>query len=488
MKAKILKIFVVTALLFCLVTSMFGVSADGKSNGVYSDSSFSYIYGKGNNGTYVVPSPSTFLTEYVVDSDSLGKNLNNPQHIINDSKGNYYIVNTGDNNIIITDKNFNHKKTLKGFKNKAGNDTFSQPYGCFVTKKGDIYIADTGNQRIVILDKKYKLKSIIEKPEDDVLSDDFKFEPQKVVVDSAGRIFVVAKGAYEGIMQFYHDGSFIGYIGSISVEADSLEIIWKKLLSSEQAKKREQFIPVTYTNIFLDSEEFLYTVSLSKNTSTPIRRLNPGGTDVLSRNGLNSDEVKGDLMEGVESQFMAICADKSGVYYAADSSKNRIFAYDEDGNLLSAFGSRDGQQDGNFRNVSSMLSVDDYLLVVDSISNNITALKKTEYMDCIIDGLTAYRNGDYKEGKIYWENVISLNSNFDLAYSKLGMIEIRNGNYKTAMEYFKIADDKENYSRAYVKDRRIWYVENLSKILTVLAVVVVLIVGFVIYRKRRNKK
>ena len=370
--------------------------------------------------------------------------------------------------------------------NGGKKDTFLSPEGCFVTDEGNLYVADTGNHRVVVLNSNFEFIKLIETPESEVFTEDFEFKPQKVVVDSSKRVFVVADGVYEGVMQFYEDGSFIGFIGSIPVTANPIEIIWKKLLSREQNAKRAQFVPVSYTNIFLDADEFMYTVSLSSTLANPIRRLNPGGGDVLIRNPLADTTVAGDQI-GKPSQFVAICADENNIYYAADSEKSRIFIYDEDGNLLNVFGGKYTGQIGTFKHISSLLLYNNDLLVVDSQSSMITALYPTDYMLTIKNGLNTYRTGRYDESYKEWQKTIALNSNFDLAYSKIGMIEIRNKNYSSAMDYFKLANDQENYSKAYIKYRSIWYTENLSYIITGVLVVVILIVVLRIIRKRRMK-
>jgi len=105
----------------------------------------------------------------------------------------------------------------------------------------------------------------------------------------------------------------------------------------------------------------------------------------------------------------------------------------------------------------------------------------------IKDGLNTYRTGKYEKSYECWEKTLSYNSNFDLAYSKIGMIEIRNKKYSSAMEYFKLANDQKNYSKAYVKYRSIWYTENLSYIITAVLVLIVVIVFINIIRKRRVK-
>lgn len=474
----------------CLMT-VFAVSAgadsaDGRRFVQTSGVTQSYTYSKINSGAKVVASPDTYLPYYVVDSQSLGTELLNPSHIATyDNK--LFIVNTGKNNIIVTNEKFGIIDVIDGFVNGETKENFASPQGCFVDGNGTLYIADTQNNRIVILDKDYKLVKIIGTPESDVLASDFVFKPQKIVVDSSNRIFVVSDGVYEGIMQFYGDGSFIGFVGSIPVTASPIEILWKKLLSKEQTSKLSQFVPVSYTNIFLDSEEFMYTVSLSTTLAEPIRRLNPGGADVLIRNSLAGTDVAGDQI-GKESQFVAVCADKSNTYYAADSVRSRIFVYDEDGNLLCVMGGSYTGQVGTYKYISSMLLFGGDLLVVDSQTSVITALYPTEYMLAISEGLKTYRTGLYEESYQSWQQALSYNSNFDLAYSKIGMIEIRKKNYYKAMEYFKLANDQKNYSKAYVKYRSEWYTENLSYIITGILAVVLIIIGLKYFRKKRVKR
>ncbi len=487
MNSSFKKLFCLCFAFLILACSVLTVSAEEGRRFVESESvAESYTYSKIKGGTKVVSSPDTYLPSYVVNSSTLGVELVNPSHITSHNNQ-LYIVNTGKSNIIITDKNFKVLKVVDSFTNGGKQDKFSLPEGCFVTSDGLLYVADTGNKRIVVLNNKFEVVKQILEPQSDVLAADFEFKPQKIVVDSSKRVFVVADGVYEGIMQFYEDGSFIGFIGSIPVSANPLEILWKKLLSREQNAKRAQFVPVSYTNIFLDSEEFMYTVSLSSTLSEPIRRLNPGGGDVLIRNALAETSVAGDQI-GKASQFVAICADENNIYYAADSQNSRIFIYDEDGNLLNVFGGEYTGQIGTYKHISALMLLGEDLLVVDSQSSKITALSPTEYMLTIKDGLNTYRTGKYEESYKSWEKALSHNSNFDLAYSKIGMIEIRNKKYSSAMEYFKLANDQKNYSKAYVKYRSIWYTENLSYIITAVLVLIIAIVAIKIIRKRRVKK
>ena len=88
----------------------------------------------------------------------------------------------------------------------------------------------------------------------------------------------------------------------------------------------EQFLPVEYSNLFMDEEGLLYTVSRSGEDS-PIKRLNLAGKDVLTRSGYV--DVCGDIYPDKQSKsnFVDITADAQGMVYALDAAKGRIFVY-----------------------------------------------------------------------------------------------------------------------------------------------------------------
>lgn len=67
-------------------------------------------------------------------------------------------------------------------------------------------------------------------------------------------------------MELYEDGNFGGFVGSIPVDPNPITLLWKSLMSKEQREKLENFIPVEYTNLTLDADGFLFTVSLAWRT------------------------------------------------------------------------------------------------------------------------------------------------------------------------------------------------------------------------------
>ena len=78
--------------------------------------------------------------------------------------------------------------------------------------------------------------------------------------------------------------------------------------------------------------------------------------------------------------------------------------------------------------------------------------------------------GRYNESLESWNQVIKYDGNYDLAYIGIGRAYLRQKEYKTAMEYFKLKYDAENYSKAYRQYRKIWVEENIVVIVIELLV------------------
>ena len=102
----------------------------------------------------------------------------------------------------------------------------------YVTERDRLYIADRDNARLVELTTAGNFVRIIGPPQTDlkgVLPEDFNYRPFKVAVDQGGRIYVLADGIYEGLIEFDVDGNFRGYLGAPLVRPTILERFWARL-------------------------------------------------------------------------------------------------------------------------------------------------------------------------------------------------------------------------------------------------------------------
>lgn len=454
-----------------------------------------YSYSSNDEGTIDVAAPQAYLPKAVYSSENLGVTLGSPEDLLFDSQGNLYICDAGMNAIYVLSPELELLKTIDSFENDGEEDTFSTPYGIFLTDNGDLYVADYGNRRVVAIDKDGKAFLVIENPQAELLGDTFVFQPQKVLVDSTNRLFVLSKNVNEGIMQFTEEGNFLGFYGSNTVTANFIDRIWKEIMTEEQTSKLTQFVPIEYTNFSLDYKGFIYAVTKASNVSDPIRRLNLFGGDVLVRNPIDgSEKVMGDVsypLAGVTgitgpSSFVDITSDNLGNYYALDDKRGRIFAYDDEGNLLFVFGTLNSGQVGSFASPSAIAYYDHMIYALDRSNKELIVFEATEYATLMEDAMESYLLQHYDESLALWEQIIKHNNNCDLAYYKAGYCLYRLKRYPEAMEYFKLVNAKEAYSDAMVKQAQIDMNENFETYVAVIAGAAVVIAGLLLWKKRRN--
>lgn len=368
--------------------------------------------------------------------------------------------------------------------------TLSRPYDIYVTENMEMIIADYGNQRILHVDKDLNLIKEIVRPKDEtyVLEG---FLPQKLIMDTAGRIYAQVQNINKGLMEFDPNGVFTGYIGASPVSFNMIDYIWRMFMSEEQLERMEKFVPTEYNNIALDSEGFMYvTLSVFKDndflTANSVRRLNTVGSDILVRNGNSTPCGDIDWQNVADysgpSRFYDVVTFDNDSYCCIDQTRGRIFAYDFQGNLLYAFGGS-GNRLGYFRKPVAIDRMGSTLFVMDAQYANITVFEITEFGKLINDALREYQNADYNKSAEYWNEVLRYNGNYDLAYIGVGRALLRQDKYKEAMEYFKAKRDRRNYSKAFEQYRKEMVEDHIGDLVKAL---IVLLVGVWLIKKVRK--
>ncbi len=434
-------------------------------------------------------SPDAYRVSHVVYADDLKLEtaLKSPSSLF--ANGNIlYVVDTDNNRII--ELNYTEKKTLEfkrvidRVKMKDGSEgTFSGPKDIFVNQDGSMFIADTNNGRVLKIDKDLNEIFSLTEPDDPTYEKGKAFLPEKVVADSKGRAYIAAKNINKGFLKYEYNGEFQGFFGANEVVYNVTDLIWKKLATQAQKEKMVLFVPVEYSNCYMDREGFIYAVTktfedydLLSDKAKPIRRLNALGKDILVKNW---DPPIGDLQWGNAagisdpSKFADITVLDNDVYLAVDESRGRIFAYDNQGRLLFAFGGR-GNIDGFFRKPAAIEHIGKDLFVVDSLNASITVFTPTEYGNLIYRATEQFACGEYDESAESWAKVLEYNGNYDLAYVGLSKAFLRQHKYKEAMDYAKVKRDRRNYSKAFKYYRKEWIEKNIGWITGIIIALIVI--------------
>jgi len=392
-------------------------------------------------------SPDAFYTLDVLDLK-----LSSPGAVYVDSNENIYIADTGNNAIVILDRDFSHLHTISGM--------LSRPSGVFATNDGDVYIADTDNNRILHLNSDYEFVRDIIPEHPTMLPDDYAFRPHSVVVDMAGRIYSVDRSEKMGVLQFNPAGEFTGFIGAQQVRANPIDLIWRVFSTPEQRARMLRHVPTEYNNIDIDERGFLYVTTdaisaidlywrmvnkIPESQFMPLKKLNPSGIDVLNRNGFFPPA--GDIANP-PSRNVDVSIRPDGIYSLLDNNRNKIFTYNDNGDLLHAFGTT-GTQRGSFQDLISIAYKGDTLLALDGNNGSLTVFAPTQYGQKIFSAISSFNNLDYEQATRLWHEILSMNSNLDMAYLGIAQGNFFEGNYREAMNNFRMVNDVWEYSKAF---------------------------------------
>jgi hypothetical protein len=446
-------------------------------------------------------SPDTYRVDKVSGWKELGLAvpLSNPSGIFaRDNK--LYVCDTGNNRIIELQYNPDRTFTLQrviGHFNAGGKikETFDSPEDVFAGSNGDLFICDTNNGRVVKLDRNLNLLQEFLQPDNPTYDKTLAFMPVKVVADVSGRVYVLAKNVNRGFLKYESDGTFTGFYGAGEVHPNVADALWKKLATQKQKKRMESFVPTEYSNASLDKDGFIYAVTrtfdewdLKSDKAKPVRRLNALGKDILIKNA--AWPPIGDLQWGDAagyngpSRFTDVTVFDDDSYVVLDDTRGRLFGYNSQGYLLFAFGGK-GNINGFFKKTAALDHINRDLLVLDSMACTITVFSPTDFGNMIYEALDEYAAGRYDESAALWSKVMHLNGNYDLAYIGLGKAALRSGQYKSAMEYFKLKWDAKYYSKAFVLYRREWVEHNLG---WMAAVLLILLIAHLVIKEMRKIK
>lgn len=407
-----------------------------------------------------VPSQTGYAAQSIIASgdikDSSGVSISNlkaPSDIFVDNEGNIYLLDSGNNRIIITDENFGNAKVVSEFTFEGQAIKLSSPTGIFVDNAKKIYIADPSNTRVIVCDEKGNVFKLLIKPQSDLIPSNYTYKPSKVVVDNSGYIYVLSVGLYQGAVVYDANGAFYGFYGSnrVQVTLNLLsDMLWKKLMTKKQTDLISQYVPDEFYNFDIDSKGFIYTCTQSASVVTDrVKKLNPKGVNVLRSQkpfgDLESAFVQAKLMV---SQLIDINVDENGYINVLDSVRGRIFQYDNKGDLLLIFGGL-GQQEGTFKAPVALESYKDKIFVLDSVKASVTIFVPTEFGEAVRKAVNFYNDGLYENAKSEWEKVLKLDSNYQLAYNGIGKALASAGNNKKALYYYKLAQNRVENSKAF---------------------------------------
>lgn len=427
-----------------------------------------------------------------------------------DKLGYVYLVDSGTGRIICLDEEYNLRLVIKNFTNHMGvPDSFLEPSGVYVSDT-EILVADTGKSRIVIFDKVGNFKLIVPEPASDIFPESTAYKPVAVATNSAGTIYVVVSSLNYGLLSLNRDGSFNAFIGPQKVTYSAWQMFKRIFMTEAQKKKLKKNVSVEFNNVMIDDDGFLYVTTAALDPSSqqyaiatkskddryaPVRKLNPSGKDVMLRNGFYPPSGEVNVVSQASSNvtmfgpstIVDVALGPNGTWSIIDQKRSKVFTYDNNGNLLFAFGDK-GDQVGLNQTLVAISYQGSNMLLADSTSNMVTVYKRTSYGDLLAAAIQNTEDHNYNEAVDYYISILQHNNNYDAAYLGIADSLFRQGDYVEAMAFYKAAYNQAGFSKAYHEYRKLW-VEDY--ILIVPLVVIVFVVAwslFLSYAKKQNIK
>lgn len=472
------------------------------------------ITGSGRKLVYNRP---MYETEIVLDAADMGvESIIELVDICTDNDGNIYLLDTGSNDssakIIILDANYKLVREIKAVSRGEEALVFTGASNIYVHTDKTLYICDTERARVLQCDLDGNYIDEYTLPDSPLIPDDFSFRPVKVVADSRGYVYILSEGSYYGALLYAPADSgtakeFIGFYGANTVVNGVLgalqSVINRVFPNNERMANSARALPYTFSDIVIDSRDFIYTATDSESRGQ-IKKLNPGaGNNILKSDGVNfiDDTVNRTFLEtgGIfRQQITGLEVDDKEFMYALDTQYGRVFVYDAECRMITAFGGGmgTGTQEGTFQTASGIALKDtkdekgkvinSEILVSDKTNNTVTVFTRNDYGNMVMELTRMTIDGDYIESREGWEEVLRLDKNLQVAYTGLARACLAEEDYTQAMEIALEGYDRETYALAYEYQRQNLVSEYFTIIFAAIMVIAAAIAAFVIIRKRKK--
>lgn len=423
--------------------------------------------------------------------------------------GTIYVLCGEESRVIVLDSEYQLIKELELRKKNGSKLRYSGAQGIYVNEDGLIYLADTMNNRVLVLDTEGVVSQEIKTPVADVIPEDFYFQPTKVVEDDEGYLYVLSMGCYNGILLYSDELEFLGFYGASEVEStilDTLSYIWELLTSNDEKKSQQaKTLPYTAIDIAIDEEGYVYTCtssgSITEQGKGQLRKVSPGGSNILARRELNGKNVTASNYNFFEEdltkrlgkyraqQVAAVDVNSSGYIYALDSTYGKIYMYDKECQLITVFGGGVGSNSilGTFANPTAMVVQENNVLIADAKSCSITVFQLTDFGNTLLQAQELFYKSDYVGAKPYWEEIIAQDGNNRLAYKGLARAYYTEGDMSKALTYAEKGMDYVIYDYAHQDELTAFVTEHFAGIfLVVVALIIAIIVLLIKIRKRET--
>lgn len=398
--------------------------------------------------------------------------LNNPTDITIDNFDNVYISDykTSGNNQVgyVIKYNLEENKIQK-----IGEDILKKPTGIHVGKDNNLYVADNVNKKAYKFEydpvnDTYSLTTTYEKPiNTPYFSEDEVFEPTKIITDLGNVVYVQLAGNVNGLAKYENTGMFTGFFGGNQIPQTFENMIRSLFFNEQQRRDWFKMIPNPVYNIGVDKNGLILTTTKGQEGYLKLNIANY----VYSKPYFGFDDIE-DIYVGPSSTIYTV------------NQEGYITEYGPSGETLFIFSGTDTNgQKGLFKQPTG-IAVDNKnnIYVIDNETKALQIFIPTDFANLVHQAIELYEDGKYQESLIPWQNVLKMNSLFDLANQGIADAYFAQGDYENAMISYEIARHRSGYSDAYWEVRNVMLLNSGSAIITVFIMIILLFILNVFFK------
>jgi len=307
------------------------------------------------------------------------------------------------------------------------------------------------------------------------------FSPSKVSVDSSGNIFIASKGTDAGMIQMSYSGEFISFFVVNAVTYNWMYQFIKNYGTDEQLEKLNVDKPAQFTNLFIDHNDLVYSVSSGH--TVIFDKYSTGGKSILEYQiGANGSVDVADSYVTKDGLIFLVL--KSGPIYVCAPTGQIIFYF----GFADSVDVQAPNIVGFFKDLTSiMVDSKNRIWVVDAKSNFLQTFVPTDYSKSIVDAIISFNNHDYEQSRKSWEDVLANDSLSVLANDGLGKAYYYDLDFEHSLEYFSVSKNRTLYSNVFWELRNDFLQENLANIILVLIGVIAIFIGIKVLFKKVKK-
>ena len=378
--------------------------------------------------------------------DEIDLDISSAEDMFITDDGVIYVADTGNGRIVQLNANF-EVETIYGEEELQG------PTGLFVDEAGTIYVADARQDMIFIFAADGSVVNSFGRPSEPLFGKNREFLPRKIAVDARQNLYIISEGSVNGIVQMNTNGNFIGYFGANAATMSLKMILQRLFLTDEQL---DQFIKneaASPSNLTIDDQSLVFTVTAGTNEGESIRRYTISGKNIFPETYDSST-------------FRDIDTSTDGLVLAVDAD-GFIAEYDLNGTMLFFFGAQDtgDQRLGTLKNPTAIGRSGEFIYVLDKDKNALVVYETTSFAREVHEGVRLYIEGYYAEAMPYFEDILNFNGSLLMAYQGIADAYFKAGNYPSALENYRYAEDRNGFSQAFWELRNVVLQRYLSSVL-----------------------